>query len=185
MRRRSVVAVAALIAVLALSVLPVPVGSRPMSSPREVDAVAFRQLTISATGPRAISAPGPLDATLRSAGHLDGAAILPEPGTGPEGPAGRLAVDQPAAPVGTAWKPPRYTISGWATFYDNGTTAMRLPRGTVVRICGDGGCIERTITDYGPHNVKGRIVDLYRPDFFAICGCAWFAGTTYVTVSVY
>jgi hypothetical protein len=28
-------------------------------------------------------------------------------------------------------------------------------------------------------------VDLYRPDFFAICGCGWYAGTTWVTVSVY
>ncbi len=78
--------------------------------------------------------------------------------------------DQPASPQGRAWKAPKYTISGYATFYDNGTTAMRLPRGTVVRICGDGGCIERTVTDYGPVK-KIRIVDLYRPDFFAICGC--------------
>ena len=27
---------------------------------------------------------------------------------------------------------------------------MRLPRGTVVVICGDGGCIERVVNDYGP-----------------------------------
>ena len=31
--------------------------------------------------------------------------------------------------AGSAWKPPRRTLSGFATFYDNGTTAMRLPRG--------------------------------------------------------
>jgi hypothetical protein len=29
------------------------------------------------------------------------------------------------------------------------------------------------------------VVDLYRPDFFGICGCASFAGTTTVTVYVY
>jgi hypothetical protein len=64
---------------------------------------------------------------------------------------------------------------------------MRLPRGTVVIVCGGGGCIERTINDYGPAVSAGhdRIVDLYTPDFFAICGCPWYAGTTRVTVSVY
>ena len=51
---------------------------------------------------------------------------------------------------------------------------MRLPRGTVVVICGDGGCVERVVNDYGPQK-EIRIVDLYRPDFFAICGCPWFA----------
>jgi 3D (Asp-Asp-Asp) domain-containing protein len=61
---------------------------------------------------------------------------------------------------------------------------MRLPRGTVVVICGDGGCIERVVNDYGPQK-KTRIVDLYRPDFFDVCGCEWFAGTTWVTVHVY
>jgi pyrimidine operon attenuation protein/uracil phosphoribosyltransferase len=56
-------------------------------------------------------------------------------------------------------------LSGGATFYDNGTTAMRLPRGTVVKICGKGGCIVRVVNDYGPQK-KSRVVDLYRPDFF-------------------
>ena len=88
---------------------------------------------------------------------------------------------------GTALKPPRYELSGYATFYANGTTAMRLPRGTTVIICGAGGCLERVIYDYGPSASAGhsRIVDLYTPDFFAICGCASWAGTTAVTVSVY
>ena len=81
-------------------------------------------------------------------------------------------------------KPPRMTLTGGATFYDNGTTAMRLPRGTHVVICGGGGCIERVVNDYGPVK-KSRVVDLYRPDFFAICGCPWFSGTTQVTVYVY
>ena len=43
---------------------------------------------------------------------------------------------------------------------------MRLPRGTVVKICGKGGCIVRVVNDYGPQK-KSRVVDLYRPDFFA------------------
>ena len=53
-------------------------------------------------------------------------------------------------PVRRRRKPPRYTLTGFATFYDNGTTAMRLPRGTLVVICGGGGCIERVVNDYGP-----------------------------------
>ena len=61
---------------------------------------------------------------------------------------------------------------------------MRLPRGTVVKICGKGGCIVRVVNDYGPQK-KSRVVDLYRPDFFAICGCPSYAGTTQVTVYVY
>ena len=98
-----------------------------------------------------------------------------EPGSAPSVPAARPKVDQPQAPSGKDWKAPKYTISGYATFYDNGTTAMRLPRGTVVRICGDGGCIERIVNDYGPQKTI-RIVDLYRPDFFEICGCVVVRG---------
>ena len=52
---------------------------------------------------------------------------------------------------------------------------MRLPRGTIVVICGNGGCVERVVTDYGPIK-PSRVVDLYRPDFFAICGCASWSG---------
>jgi hypothetical protein len=57
-------------------------------------------------------------------------------------------------------------------------------RGTVIRVCGAGGCLERVVNDYGPLGA-GRIIDLYRSDFFAICGCASWAGTTQVTVYVY
>ena len=61
---------------------------------------------------------------------------------------------------------------------------MRLPRGTLVRICGKGGCIQRTVTDYGPQK-PSRVVDMYRPDFFKVCGCPSWSGTTKVTVSIY
>jgi hypothetical protein len=40
------------------------------------------------------------------------------------------------------------------------------------------------VTDYGPV-APDRIIDLYRPDFFAICGCSSWSGTTTVTVHVY
>jgi len=81
-------------------------------------------------------------------------------------------------------KPAKYSLKGEATFYDAGYTAMRLPRGTTVIICGAAGCIERVVNDYGPQK-PSRIVDLYRPDFFKICGCGSWSGVTNVTVYVY
>jgi hypothetical protein len=183
MRRRSVVAIAALIAAFALAGMPAPAGSTTPSTVTEPAPAAFTTVTIPANVP-ALRASGEREAALGSGGRVEPGTPFGEPGAAPSVPVSRPAVDQPPVPSGKDWKPARYTISGYATFYDNGTTAMRLPRGTVVRICGDGGCIERTVTDYGPQK-KIRIVDLYRPDFFEICGCAWFAGTTWVTVSVY
>ena len=120
-----------------------------------------------------------------SAAALTETTVMTEPGVARPRVKGRPTVRQPAAHSGTALKPPRYKISGIATFYGNGTTAMRLPRGTTVIICGSAGCIERTITDYGPVAGTDRIVDLFTPDFFDICGCPSWAGETEVTVSVY
>ncbi|HEX2755286.1 MAG TPA: hypothetical protein VHM48_07475 [Candidatus Limnocylindrales bacterium] len=130
----------------------------------------------------------PLDAAHRGAGPIDSTTLLTEPGKEPKRVVPtRPSVAVPGAHSGSALKPPRYKISGFATFYANGTTAMRLPRGTTVIICGAGGCIERVVNDYGPaaNAGLGRIVDLYTPDFFAICGCASWSGTARVTVSVY
>ena len=188
MRRRSVVAIAALIAVLALAALPVPVGSRSPSASSAIEPAAFRTLDFPATL-SGISIPAvQFDPALDSAGSLDADASFTEPGEAPKVPIlKRPVVDQPTSGAGTALKPPRKKLTGYASFYDNGTTAMRIPRGTTVIICGAGGCIERVINDYGPAASAGlgRIVDLYTPDFFSICGCPWFAGTTWVTVSVY
>ncbi len=183
MRRRSVVAAAALIAALALAGLPGPAGSSSPSNVSVLAPAAFTPVVVPADA-TALSAAGSPDGALRSAGHLGPADTLMEPGAAPAFPTKRPIVNQPSAHSGSAWKKPRYKISGFATFYDNGTTAMRLPRGTVVRICGDGGCIQRTVTDYGPVS-EARVVDLYRADFFAICGCPGWSGTTRVTVSIY
>ena len=183
MRRRTVVAVAALIAAFALAGLPVPAGSRTLSTDRNLDQAAFTSLTIPANA-AALSAPGALDAAQLAPGHVTAEDTFLEPGRAPDGPTARPKVDQPGSPSGSAWKDPKRKLTGFATFYDNGTTAMRLPRGTVVRICGDGGCIQRTVTDYGPQK-PSRIVDLYRPDFFKVCGCPSWSGTTRVSVSVY
>ena len=183
MRRITVVATAALIAALALIGLPEPAGSRTPSIARDLQAAAFTSVTMQADAP-AISAAGTFDAAQRSAGFLVETAALVERGVAPRVPKARPAVALPAVSVASEWKKPLYTVSGWATFYNNGTTAMRLPAGTVVRICGAGGCLLRTVTDYGPVK-KTRVVDMYQPDFFAVCGCASWSGTTLVTVGIY
>jgi hypothetical protein len=183
MRRRVVVAASALIAAAALIGLPVPAGSTVPSPARAFQAAAFVPVQIPAGAPASLPAAVP-DAALRAEGFLGDGGRLVERGSAPAGPTARPSVSQPSVSAGKAWKPPLYKLTGLASFYDNGTTAMRLPRGTIVRICGAGGCILRTVTDWGPQ-ASARIVDLYRPDFFAICGCSAWSGLTRVTVSVY
>ena len=185
MRPTRLVAWAALTASLAMVALPGFVGSQSPSSATAVDPAAFQPLSIPANAVERPIAVGPLDPSFASAARLDASTTLVEPGAEPERVVGRPSVRQPEARGGSAQKPPRYTLTGIATFYHHGTTAMRLPRGTTVIICGAGGCIERVITDYGPVAGTDRIADLYAPDFFAICGCASWSGETKVTVSVY
>jgi len=179
------VAIAALTAALALGALPGLAGSREPSREQPINAAAFRDVILAVAGDRSIEAIAAPDSAYASAGRLDPASSFADaaPGT-EEVPADREAVTLPKVKTTWDWKPPAYKLSGYATFYDNGTTAMRLPRGTVIVVCGDGGCLERTVNDYGPVK-KIRIVDMYRPDFFKICGCGWWEGTTWVTVSVY
>jgi hypothetical protein len=187
-----------LTAALALVALPGLAGSRAPSPIEPVPAGAFQQLTIPADESRSTVSIGPLDAAYVSDGALAVDSAIVEPATVPADPSTvtRSTTDQPSVGAGSERKAPKgarsatlpgkakYTLSGGATFYDNGTTAMRLPRGTIVKICGNGGCIVRVVNDYGPQK-KTRVVDLYRPDFFAICGCPSYAGTTQVTVYVY
>ena len=170
---------------LALVSLPGLAGSRVPSAVEPVPAGAFQPYSIPAPETRSPLTIAGLDAAHRSVGVLDGETAIYEPGEEPDaGPTRRVSVDQPEGTAGSARRPPKYSLKGDATFYDNGTTAMRLPRGTLVIICGGGGCIERTVTDYGPQKPE-RIVDLYRPDFFKICGCPSWSGVTKVTVHVY
>ncbi len=184
MRRRSVVATVALIATLALVGLPVPTGSRAISATRDLQPAAFTSVIIPADA-SALSAWGDFGDVSEPAAPATADQPYVEPGDAPAAPAARPKTDQPTAKAGESWKRPKQKVSGFASFYDNGTTAMRLPRGTVVRICGDGGCIQRTITDYGPTKRGGRLIDMYRPDFFKVCGCGSWSGTTRVTVSIY
>jgi hypothetical protein len=174
-----------LIAALALVALPGLAGSRVPSPIEPLPVSAFQPLSILANPARSANSIGSLDAAFAAAGSVATDTSFIEPGSAPDtGLTGRAKLNPPDPNAAFVRKPPRYTLTGDATFYDNGTTAMRLPRGTIVVVCGNGGCVERVVTDWGPQKAS-RIVDLYRPDFFAICGCASWSGTTRVTVSVY
>jgi hypothetical protein len=174
-----------LTAALALVALPGLAGSRAPSAVDPVPVGAFQPLSVPASDVSSmITIAGP-DLGDVSAGAVDQTSAFVEPGEAPDaGPTRRVAVSQPAVDSTSSRKPPKDTLRGEATFYDHGTTAMRLPCGTTVVICGKGGCIERVVTDYGPQK-KSRIVDLYRPDFFKICGCPSWSGVVDVTVYVY
>lgn len=170
---------------LALGALPGLAGSRAPSAVDPVPAGAFQPLSVPASDSRSSISIAGLDGGYLSAGYVHDLSSFVEPGQVPDtGPTRRKAAALPEPARHAERKPAKYTLTGEATFYDAGYTAMRLPRGTVVIICGDGGCIERVINDYGPQK-PSRIVDLYRPDFFAICGCGWWEGVTQVTVYVY
>lgn len=186
--RLKFVAIAALSAAVALVAAPGVVGSRTPSPVRAIEAAAFQSLqsdASDATTSVAVSA----DPALRSANALDASARFAEPPSGVLAiPLVRAAIrSQPVPAFRATIKPPKYTLTGVASFYDNGTTAMRLPPGTVIRVCGAGGCLDRVVNDWGPSAAfkPARIIDMYRPDFFAVCGCRSSAGLTQVTVSIY
>jgi hypothetical protein len=187
MRFSRLVGIAALTAALALGALPGIAGSAGPTPASVLDPSTFQSVQVPAFATTDLAVE-PLDGAFDAAGAIDATTVFIEPGKEPKRIVpGRPGVSVPAAHGGSALKPPRYKLTGNATFYANGTTAMRLPRGTTVIVCGAGGCIERVINDYGPiyDPSKNRIVDLYTPDFFAVCGCPSWSGTTWVTVSVY
>ena len=187
MRPSTTVAGAALTALLALGALPGLVGSHEPSQDRPIDAATFDQVFLATTRDRQGIGTIVLDSAGRSEGALNAVGPFADSVGGDATPPD--ARSQPKLKAGTVswtWKPSKYSLSGTASFYDNGTTAMRdVPLGTVIVICGAGGCIERVVSDYGPSKAGGRLIDMYRPDFFRICGCGWWSGTTQVTVRVY
>lgn len=174
-----------LTAALALGALPGLAGSHQPSPDRPIDAAAFRQVILASTIDRTGAPIASPDAAQISAGLLTASDKFSEGADASVDFPARANATLPKLSPAWSWKPPQYTVSGTASFYDNGTTAMRLPRGTVVVICGAAGCLERVINDYGPMASGGRLIDMYRQDFFAICGCPWYSGLTQVTVKVY
>jgi hypothetical protein len=174
-----------LTAALALGALPGLAGSHEPSPDRPIDAAAFRQVILATTIDRTGGTIAALDPAQSSAGLLAPSAKFSERAGRRVTSSSRTSVTLPSVTSTWSWKPPKYTVSGTASFYSNGTTAMRLPAGTIVVICGAAGCLERVINDYGPAAYTGRVIDMYKPDFFAICGCAWYSGLTQVTIKVY
>lgn len=185
MRPSRTVARAALTAALALGALPGLAASHSSSPDRPIDAAAFRQVILASSFDRSGSQIAAIDPVLASDGLLGPTVRFSEGVATKVVFPGRASVRLPAVSAASSWKPPKYTVSGTASFYDNGTTAMRLPRGTVIVICGAAGCLERVVNDYGPAAYTGRVIDMYRPDFFAICGCGSYAGLTQVSIRVY
>jgi hypothetical protein len=186
MRPSRTVARAALTAVLAVGALPGLVGSNEPVRDKPIDAALFEQVYLATTRDRQGIGLISIDAAGRSAGALGQLDAFAEPDPDSSGPDERAQPNLEAPSADWRWKPARYSLTGWASFYDNGTTAMRdVPRGTVIVICGAGGCLERVVSDFGPSAAGGRLIDMYRPDFFQVCGCGWWSGTTWVTVRVY
>ena len=185
-RPSKLVASAVLTAAIALVALPGLAGSRTPSPAPSLEAAAYQAALVNASLAEQPVVFGPLDAAYRSDNALDAAAQFIEPGQSgvTTAPSGRVGAHQPSPHSAVAFKPAKRVIRGTATFYDAGYTAMRLPRGTIIRVCGAGGCLERVVNDYGPQS-PSRVIDLYRPDFFAVCGCASWSGTTQVTVYIY
>jgi hypothetical protein len=179
-RPSKTVAGAVLSALLALAAVPGLAVTRDAGRDLDFGAAAFHEPEFR---PGSGFDFGPLDAAWRAGSFIDGDARFEEPGETQAVP-GKPSVRVPASRSTWGWKEPLYTLTGEATFYDAGYTAMRLPRGTVVVICGKAACIERIVNDYGPIK-PSRIVDLYRADFFEVCGCEWWEGVTPVTVRVY
>lgn len=184
MRPSALVAGAALTAVLAVVALPEVVGSAQPTRELPVVAAAFQVVeptaTVDGVGIRL------LDAAHDSGNALTGDGTFTEPGVGTGTPPGRVRVTTPIPGAQSAPKPPRFSLSGYATWYANGTTAMRLPYGTTIRVCGAGGCVERHVTDFGPSAAyPTRIVDMTPGDFATVCGCSTWRGTTPVRVDVY
>jgi hypothetical protein len=170
--------------ILALGALPGLAGANNAIHEPPNSAASFRNVILAAARERPTRANLAFQSADSSAGVLDASTTFVERGV--DAPSvERVAVKLPAVAAAWDWKPPKSTIEGEASFYSNGTTAMRLPRGTTVVICGKADCIERVINDYGPTEATGRIVDLYKPDFFKICGCPSWSGTTQVTIRVY
>lgn len=187
MRPSRTVARAALTAALVLGALPGLVGSHEPNQDRPIDTALFEQVDLATSRDTFDFGAIDPDAASRSAGVLGPVDQFAELAPGDAQSPDERAQPKTGSPSAEwRWKAPKYTITGYASFYDHGTTAMRdVPRGTTIVICGAGGCLETVVSDYGPAKSTGRVIDMYRPDFFRICGCGWWSGTTTVTVRIY
>ena len=179
-------AIAAAAALVLLTSGALAAGSLAPGFPQPLPDAAFR----APLGPGP-SVPPTLDAAQGAAGSLaPGAALAERPDAAPpfSRPLVPILAARPIArslPAAAASSTAR-ALHGWASWYDNGTTALRLPRGTRVRIRGPAGCITRRVTDYGPDAVlfPRRIADLTPWDFATVCGCSPARGTVAVGITI-
>jgi len=203
-------------AFVTLVALPGAAGSQTPSSMRPVTAVAFQKVRLSASEGGSLQAVGPLDAGDESAGHLNDSAPLIETGQYappadkatvllPAPVLEELTASVPEPTATPAARPPTTTtprpaiktvtrpatgykrvMTGLGSWYDNGTTAMRLPNGTHIRICGAKACISRIVRDWGPARyLTKRVVDMTPEDFVRVSGRHLGAGLVPVTVYIY
>ena len=186
MRPSPTVARVALTAALVLGALPGLIGSRATAGAIGPDGPSsFREVILASTRDRPAPGLAAMDPALLSDGAMSPEVVFQDDREAGPIVLARTVVSPPKASSGFAWKTPKSTVTGTASWYSAGYTAMRLPRGTIVVICGAAACIERTITDYGPVASTGRVIDLYRPDFITVCGCSSGTGLTTVTVRIY
>ena len=152
---------------------------------RRVPATRRSSRTISDRRSRSIRSTTPTCRTARSPRTT----VIVEPGAGRPTP-GRHAT---ASRRSTSAMPARRTVREAAALHadrrrdllrqrhDRDAPAARHVRG---RSAARAAASSASSTTTGRRRSR-RVVDLYRPDFFAICGCPSWAGTTTVTVYVY
>ena len=186
MRLPRVVARAALIATLALIVVPASAGSRSPSGPGAIDSSRFEPIDLGYES--ATMATTTLNQSNASAGRLEVDAVLREPAPAFDAPAARPAVPLPAsAPIVTnpwrydpeiSWYGPGFygnggacgMIPGGLTRETIGVAHRSLPCGTRVTFKNGSRIVSALVIDRGPY-VPGRIFDLTRGLCLALDHC--------------
>lgn len=194
MRRPTVVASVALIAILATVAVPSPVGSRAPTPISAVDPGLFEDIDLAMLPGGTSMTIQPLDPRAASAGSLDQGSSLLEPDLRPEPNAAPVAVAQRAAKAKSVRKnTPGTTVGGWHQdreiswygpgFYGQGTACGQtltktlmgvahrsLPCGTLVTFRYKGKTVTVPVVDRGPY-VAGRTWDLTKGACAAIGHC--------------
>jgi hypothetical protein len=195
-RRPTVVASVALIAVLATVAVPSPVGSRAPTPMSAVDPGSFQAIDPSTLAGGTTMTIQPLDPRAASAGSLDRGSSLLEPDLRTEPDAAPVSFAQPAAKAKSLPKAATgasAVVGGWHQdreiswygpgFYGNGTACGQtltktlmgvahrsLPCGTMVTFRYKGKTVTVPVVDRGPY-VAGRTWDLTKGACTALGHC--------------
>ena len=139
----------------------VTAAPRPAASPTTTPWVRVSDVEGQRTGV-------PQERPSRAASGAPSRAAVPPVAPIPSSPPAKrrqATVRQPAATS------PAVTLHGIASWGDGWVGVVtRLPRGTAIRVCGPLACWSGRSTGYGPAASTGRIADLSRAVFAAICG---------------